>query len=166
MKKILLLIGVCALLLIGCGSSEVTREDLNARFFRNQYGDAKYTDLEAVVEENASFYKESSYWEEVFCYRESEWGDSEAACRIYPLFHTDLTVYTEEDFKDVPENIILLARNEIYARHGYIFEDTDLNHYFMGCEWYQPMYMKDEFDTELLNENEWDNLELLVSLSE
>lgn len=32
-----------------------------------------------------------------------------------------------------------LARNEIYARHGYIFQSRDLQSYFGQQSWYRPM---------------------------
>ncbi|EPJ48557.1 MAG: hypothetical protein OFPI_29100 [Osedax symbiont Rs2] len=31
-----------------------------------------------------------------------------------------------------------LIRNEIFARHGYVFNSTDLNHYFKQRSWYRP----------------------------
>ena len=40
---------------------------------------------------------------------------------IYSLYATDTKYYSKEDFQDVPPLIIYLAKNEIYARHGYIF---------------------------------------------
>jgi hypothetical protein len=33
-----------------------------------------------------------------------------------------------------------LRRNEIYARHGYIFKDAALRNYFMSQPWYSPRY--------------------------
>lgn len=55
---------------------------------------------------------------------------------IEPLFETDKKYYTEEEFEKEPMLVIHLAKNEIYARHGYIFENPDLYNYFMGCIWY------------------------------
>jgi hypothetical protein len=36
------------------------------------------------------------------------------------------------EINDYLEEILYLALNEIYARHGYIFKDEDLQNYFMG----------------------------------
>jgi len=33
-----------------------------------------------------------------------------------------------------------LMRNEIYARHGYIFKSPDLKEYFSKYDWYKPRY--------------------------
>ncbi len=64
---------------------------------------------------------------------------------LYPLFDTNTKYYQASDFDDVPPLIIYLAKNEIYARHGYIFKDADLNSYFLSQLWYLP-----EFDSEEL----------------
>ena len=51
---------------------------------------------------------------------------------LEPILSSDQREYTIEDLKDYPEDIIYLALNEIYARHGYIFKNEDLQNYFMG----------------------------------
>lgn len=40
---------------------------------------------------------------------------------IEPLFETDKRYYTKEEFESEPILVIHLAKNKIYARHGYIF---------------------------------------------
>ena len=57
---------------------------------------------------------------------------------------------------------LYLARNEIYARHGYIFDNPDLQEYFGDMEWYNPT-TKDVSDS-ALNEYEKANIELILSL--
>lgn len=57
-----------------------------------------------------------------------------------------------------------LAKNEIYARHGYIFKNEDLYNYFMGCVWYNPTCKAEDFDDSVLNEYEKANLEILASM--
>ena len=39
-----------------------------------------------------------------------------------------------------------LARNEIYARHGRMFSNPDLQQYFMSKAWYVPLYEPAVFD--------------------
>jgi hypothetical protein len=72
--------------------------------------------------------------------------------------------YEEEEFQKVPAEIIHLAKNEIYAKHGYIFKDEDLNNYFMGCAWYQPVNNSGKFSDLVFNDYEKHNLELLAGL--
>ena len=72
--------------------------------------------------------------------------------------------FTAEDFADCPEDILVLAKNEIYARHGRMFLDREIYEYFLTRMWYEPMYAPEEFDESCLNEYEKANIELLVSL--
>jgi hypothetical protein len=44
-----------------------------------------------------------------------------------------------------------LMRNEIYARHGYVFKDKKLTEYFTRFSWYRP---KGNFDFKMLNKYE------------
>jgi hypothetical protein len=48
-----------------------------------------------------------------------------------------------------------VLRNEIYARHGRIFKDPDLQKYFLAQTWYKP---NPDFKDDQLNEIEAANL--------
>lgn len=39
-----------------------------------------------------------------------------------------------------------LIRNEIFARHGYIFQTSEYRDYFNGQPWYSPRYTCSEFE--------------------
>ena len=78
--------------------------------------------------------------------------------------HTADRYFTAEDFADCPEDILKLAKNEIYARHGRMFLDREIYEYFLTRMWYEPTYAPEEFDESCLNEYEKANIELLVSL--
>lgn len=56
-----------------------------------------------------------------------------------------------------------LARNEIYARHGMIFEDAEVKAYFESKSWYHGTIAKADFSTDLFNEYEYANIELIVA---
>ncbi|MBI0581293.1 YARHG domain-containing protein [Neobacillus cucumis] len=43
-----------------------------------------------------------------------------------------------DDIDILPKWQLRLARNEIYARHGYVFKSKDLQTYFSGKSWYHP----------------------------
>jgi hypothetical protein len=60
----------------------------------------------------------------------------------------------------VDENLKLM-RNEIFARHGYRFNTTDMQRYFGAFEWYEP-----EFDdvADKLSEAERINIQLIKAL--
>ena len=78
--------------------------------------------------------------------------------------HTADRYLTAEDFADCSEDILKLAKNEIYARHGRMFLDREIYEYFLTRMWYEPTYAPEEFDESCLNEYEKANIELLVSL--
>lgn len=55
-----------------------------------------------------------------------------------------------------------IARNEIYARHGRIFQDEGLQAYFSQFSWYQPSIPADAFQESMLNAYEIANRDLIV----
>lgn len=55
-----------------------------------------------------------------------------------------------------------IARNEIYARHGRIFDDEGLQAYFSQFDWYNPQIRPEDFSDTLLNEYEAANLALIL----
>lgn len=54
-----------------------------------------------------------------------------------------------------------LARNEIYARHGKIFNDVALQEYFNKCSWYTPEY--EDVPDSMLNQWELENVKTIVN---
>lgn len=59
-----------------------------------------------------------------------------------------------------------IARNEIYARHGRQFSNTYLQQYFNRCTWYDGQIPPQEFQDNVLNQTEWDNLQLLTAVED
>lgn len=45
---------------------------------------------------------------------------------------------TYDDIKDLSNRELRIMRNEIYARHGYIFQDAMLRDHFLQKPWYTP----------------------------
>jgi hypothetical protein len=54
-----------------------------------------------------------------------------------------------------------VLRNEIYARHGRVFKDKELQKYFAAQPWYQP---NPNFKDEMLSENESRNLAIIAEV--
>jgi uncharacterized membrane protein YvbJ len=75
----------------------------------------------------------------------------------YILPDSDKRVLSEEDIATLTKGQLRLARNEIYARHGYVFKSADLQKYFSSKSWYNadPSYNTS------LNEVEKENVKLL-----
>lgn len=59
-----------------------------------------------------------------------------------------------------------LARNEIYARHGRMFKNSDLQQYFGSQSWYIPMYSAETFDESVFNAYEKENISLIKSVEQ
>lgn len=56
-----------------------------------------------------------------------------------------------------------IARNEIYARHGRMFQDAGLQAYFNSCSWYTPSIAPEDFKESMLNEVEIANRDMIVA---
>ena len=67
---------------------------------------------------------------------------------------------------NLSNNELWIARNEIYARHGKIFQNEYLAAYFDACSWYEPKEGKTEVTERELNEVEIANLKLIVAAEE
>lgn len=116
------------------------------------------------LENRKSYRDHCSFYSEVLDYMENIREVRDISMYVEPLYATDTRRYTEEDFADVSPLIIHLAKNEIYARHGYLFRNEDLYNYFMGQLWYRPSIRQEEFDDSVFNECEIENIKLLSNL--
>ena len=83
-----------------------------------------------------------------------------------PVFDSDARYYSMEEMEQIswrPE-LTAVFRNEIYARHGYIFKSDFWNDFFSTFTWYSGEYPADSFDTGVFNEYEKANLKLAVEM--
>ena len=122
--------------------------------------------LMAALNERTDYYRASAYYADIVDYWENVRGVRDISNHTDFLFATDARYYTAEDFKGEPSLVIHLAKNEIYARHGYLFKDPDLYNYFMGCIWYEPTTAPEDFDVSVLNEYERENVKFFAELDD
>lgn len=128
---------------------------------RENEAESREKELENTIDERSQYYRASAYYLEIVDY----WENVRDVSNVNePLFATNKQYYTKENFENEPKLVIHLAKNEIYARHGYIFKNEDLYNYFMGCVWYNPTCKAEDFDDSVLNEYEKANLEILASM--
>ena len=84
----------------------------------------------------------------------------------YIIPGTDSRYITEADLVHLSAYDILLARNEIYARHGYIFNNEELDAYFRSKSWYIPsvsgLDFTEEYAAQVFNEYEMVNIGTIV----
>lgn len=74
------------------------------------------------------------------------------------LFQSDSVLITEGELEKLDDKTVELIKNEIYARHGYIFTNRALKKYFESFNWYEP---SEEYSPNLLNPTEKANLKTI-----
>lgn len=83
------------------------------------------------------------------------------------LPEADSRYYSSDELKGLSKDELRIARNEILARHGRIFDSEDLNSYFSSKSWYQGTYTAEEFDAhmnDILNSYEKANIETIKEM--
>lgn len=71
-----------------------------------------------------------------------------------------------DELQSLSDRDLWLARNEIYARHGRKFNNSELQSYFDSKSWYTPRYSAEEFESmeSPLNEYETANADLIYEV--
>ena len=95
--------------------------------------------------------------------RESEEQEKEEAQKDYICPESDSRYLTGADLAGLSDWELLLARNEIYARHGRKFNDPDIRAYFESKSWYSGTVDPDSFNANVFNQFEKKNIELIQS---
>ena len=88
---------------------------------------------------------------------------SEDMDREYVLPNSDSQYLTYTDLVGLSAEELRIARNELYARHGRKFRDTNLQEYFESRSWYQGTIEPDDFTDKIFNEYELANKALITS---
>lgn len=76
----------------------------------------------------------------------------------YVIEGSDSRYLTKDELMGMSKTELRRGRNEIYARHGRIFKSDDLNDYFNSMDWYYPTVPSDQFNEDVLNQYEKQNL--------
>lgn len=87
---------------------------------------------------------------------EDEGGKNPVKKNYYILPYSNTRALTKNDLKGMSMRKLRLARNEIYARHGRKFLDSDLQKYFNHQKWYYGYIEPEDF----VDENEMTKLEI------
>lgn len=77
----------------------------------------------------------------------------------YIIPDSDKELLAEEDIEELYKGYLDLARNEIFARHGYVFVNEDYRIYFNSKFWYKE---NTNYDESLLSSIERQNADLLA----
>lgn len=88
---------------------------------------------------------------------------TEPAAQAGYLLPSDTRLLTEDDLAGFDEQAVMLARNEIFARHGRTFQTASIQAYFNEQSWYQPDPDYDESAPDALSQIERANVNFLVA---
>ncbi|MDS0525938.1 YARHG domain-containing protein [Clostridium sp. SHJSY1] len=90
--------------------------------------------------------------------------DKDTTSNDYIFPDSDRVLLTEDKLTDLPLKTLELGRNEIFARHGYVFKTDELKKYFTEKSWYKenPNF-KSEND---LTGTETKNIALIKSIED
>lgn len=80
----------------------------------------------------------------------------------YVLPDSSSRIIKQSEIEKVSKAEIRIAINEIYARHGRIYESEDLNQYFNSKAWYKGSVKSDQFSDNMLSQIEKDNIIMLA----
>lgn len=84
----------------------------------------------------------------------------------YVLPDSDRRLVTESDLENLASLECKIARNEIYARHGRLFADEQLQNYFDACTWYRGEIAGEDFNLDMLSDIERENTEFISAYEE
>jgi hypothetical protein len=125
--------------------------------------DTPYTDEEWQAAVNESRAPERPAWtRSYFTHIGSDIPKPNYEASVYLLEDSDSRLLTEADIDGMAAQFLRHARNEIYARHGRIFEAEDLQNYFNQQAWYAASVEADEFDESGLSGIERANIDFLA----
>ena len=88
--------------------------------------------------------------------------------KVYDSYHGYYIFDNSDSYKLSPYDLeyldqeeLSIARNEIYARYGYSYNDTNFVEYFANCSWYFPTVQTNRLDLINLSETEEYNVKLI-----
>ena len=97
--------------------------------------------------------------EEIGNYRQTK-EDQMRAQYIFP--DSNSRYLSEEEVRGVETDRLFIGRNEIFARHGYIFQDEGLQQHFNSMPWYSGNVTAEQFNADaVFNDFEKKNAELI-----
>ena len=81
----------------------------------------------------------------------------------YILSGSDTRYISKNELYGLSAEECKIARNELYARHGRLFKDSDLQDYFNNCNWYYGDIEPEDFDESVFfNKYEIANRDLII----
>jgi len=145
MKKALIFSSICMSLLVSCKNDNSKVEELEKKVEQQnaEMQNMKESMLEKELEEkNKEIDELKSEQAQKKSEKQSDSGNSSnyyaQGFGKYPLASNRLLTYN--DVANLPKSELTIMRNEIFARHGYIFKTQEMIQYFSRQNWYRPLY--------------------------
>lgn len=142
-----------------------TLEEVKLSDFSVGFDQIEYNDLQEDYEEDSDSetdeMTEDSDTESITTENTTTDEYADGNSKDYIIYDSDSRYLTEEDLENLTKDELSLARNEIYARHGRIFDTEELQTYFDNKDWYEPLIDADSFEEEMLNEYEKANVKFI-----
>ena len=82
----------------------------------------------------------------------------------YILPDSNSRLLSEAELEGLGERELMLARNEIFARHGFIFTTQWIQGYFLTQGWYRGTTPASQFDSSVFNSYERANVDLILRI--
>lgn len=170
-KKLGLIIGVAAIVIIvivaiaSSVNSDKKDSKVNDVQVQNEEQQKSQTTEEKTDEDNAGDEAEEKSEDE----KKDEAGDAseEISDSEYIIPDSDTRELTWGELESYTKEELRLARNEIFARHGMIFNIEDLDNYFATKSWYVPTVSYTNFYDEVeMNAVEESNIRLIKEVED
>lgn len=81
----------------------------------------------------------------------------------YILPNSDKSLITREELQKFTKEQVRMACNELYARHGRKFQDSNIQAYFNSKSWYRGTIEPNAFNEDVFNEYEKKNKDIIVT---
>ncbi len=106
----------------------------------------------------------------ISCITVTQMSEEEIAAYMQSMYifpDSDKKYLSEDEVRSVEADMLALGRNEIFARHGYIFGDETYKQYFESMPWYEGTVPADQFNAdEVFNDFEKKNVELIKKVED
>lgn len=91
-------------------------------------------------------------------------GTQAGSADSYMITDSSRRYLTAEELSGLNAWELKVARNEIYARHGVLFGEGAIQDHFNTRTWYHGTIEASAFDSSVLNEYEWANIQTIQSV--
>lgn len=148
-KGVLLAILICTLSLSGCIVINTGKDDSDG----DNSSTNKTVTKEVIIEHDNSTSDHNNSTKET--------SSNAYTVDGYIFYDSNSRYLTSSDLAGLSKWELRVARNEIYARHGRLFKDSNLQNYFNSCSWYNGYISPDRFNENTLNKVEVYNIKFI-----